>query len=232
MPSAAVQHSLKILDSNPNVAIQASNSARYGPEMDALRFGVQMGEIDLEQLQLLPLYERRWIVELGPYIDIYLGETRVYKRTSRTLLFASCRDIARFLEPVKGCLAVRLPQRLTNALTIKLAILYMEQFLLDSRTRSAPWKVNDDFATYISLAELFAYIGMPQAAHGVETAVMRRIQEAPLEVQHMRQIWMRENTLAPSRYAESLADNILTFACPPKIKRFMAAFGVETVPTE
>jgi hypothetical protein len=206
MLSAAVQQSLHLLDFYPTVAIEASNRARHAPGMDALRFGVQLGEINLEQLQLLPLYERQRIVELGPYIDIYLGETRVYKLTSRTLLFASCPDVARILGPVHGRLAVRLPQRLTNALTVKPAILYMEQYFLDPRIRSAPWKVNDDFATYISLAKLFAYIGMPHAEQAVEMAVMRRIQEAPLRVRQMRQIWMREITRAPSRYAESLAD--------------------------
>lgn len=67
---------------------QQSSALRFG--LDSLRFGVQTGEISLKQLLVLPLSERRDVVESGPVIDFYLGGTRVYKRTTRTLLFAIC----------------------------------------------------------------------------------------------------------------------------------------------
>jgi hypothetical protein len=85
----------------------------------------------------LPYRDRNATVERAPYIDIYLGETRIYKRTSRTLLFTCCPDVGRFLEPVRGCFAIRMPQGFSNALSVKLAVLYMEQYLLNPRARSA-----------------------------------------------------------------------------------------------
>jgi hypothetical protein len=187
------------------------------------------GEISLQQLLVLQYHERKAIVEHGPYIDVYLGDTRVYKRTSRTLLFASCPDVGRFLEPMHGRLAVCLPQGFCNALAVKLAILYMEQFLLDPRVRKALWKVCDDFQSYIALAELLAIIGMPETAKKLEGAILRAMRERPLRVEHIRAVWNRENALYPSHYAEAMADNILTFACVAKIEHFLAEHDVNPV---
>jgi hypothetical protein len=89
--------------------------------------GGEMIEIALQHQLDLPQRDRNDIVTNKPHIDICLGNTRVYKRTSRALLFAFCPNIGRFLEPVNGSLAVRVPQSFSKALTVKLAVLYMEQ---------------------------------------------------------------------------------------------------------
>ncbi|KAH5514229.1 hypothetical protein HBI52_113250 [Parastagonospora nodorum] len=195
--------------------------------MDALRFGIQTGEVVLHQLLNLAHHERRSIVGQGPYIDIYLGDIRVYKRTSRPLLFASCPDIGRFLSPIQGSFAVCLPDGFTNALTVKLAVLYMEQYLLSPRVRDVPWKVSDDFASYICLAELFAYSGMSQATYKLEIAIIQGIRERPLDVEQIRGTLAREQARRPSRYAETLANNIFTFTCVAKIELFMLEYEVE-----
>ncbi|KAH7073481.1 hypothetical protein BKA63DRAFT_444578 [Paraphoma chrysanthemicola] len=186
-----------------------------------------MGEISLQQLLVLQHHERKAIIEHGPFIDVYLGDTRVYKRTSRTLLFASCPEVGRFLEPMHGQLAICLPQGFCNVLAVKLAVLYMEQFLSDERVREAPWKVCDDFQSYIALAGLFAFIGMQEAACRLEGAVLRVMRERPLRVEHIRAIWDRENALHPSRYAKMMADNILTFACVARIELFLVEHDIE-----
>ncbi|KAH3976703.1 hypothetical protein HBI70_033810 [Parastagonospora nodorum] len=162
--------------------------------MDALRFGIQTGEVVLHQLLNLAHHERRSIVGQGPYIDIYLGDIRVYKRTSRPLLFASCPDIGRFLSPIQCSFAVCLLDGFTNALTVKLAVLYMEQYLLSPRVRDVPWK------------------GM---------------RERPLDVEQIRGTLAREQARRPSRYAETLANNIFTFTCVAKIELFMLEYEVE-----
>ncbi|KAH7089960.1 hypothetical protein FB567DRAFT_438781 [Paraphoma chrysanthemicola] len=207
--------------------MEASYRARFAPGLCSLRFGVQMGEIRLQHLLILQHHERKAIIEHGPFIDVYLGDTRVYKRTSRTLLFASCPDVGRFLEPMHGQLAICLPQGFCNVLAVKLAVLYMEQFLLDDRVREAPWKVVRDFQSYIALAELFAFIGMQEAAHRLEGAILRAMRERPLRVEHIRAIWDRENALHPSRYAKVMADNILTFACVAKIELFLVEYDIK-----
>jgi hypothetical protein len=145
MTPTAAQQSLPLFNLHRTVALQAIYRARCAPGTDALRFGVQTGEINLQQLLLLPYRDRNAIVERGPLIDIYLGETRIYKRTSPTLLFACCPDVGRFLEPVRGRFAICLPPGFSNALSVKLAVLYM----LNSRARSAPWRTSDDFVSYI-----------------------------------------------------------------------------------
>jgi hypothetical protein len=231
MTSAAIQQSLHLLHLYPVVATEASNRARYGSKLKSYQFGVQTGETKLKHLLHLPPLERKSIVEDGPYIDTYLGDTRVYKRTSRTLLFASCPDIGRFLEPKYGHLAVCLPEGHTNALAVKLAVLYMEQYLLNPRVRDVPWKVVDDFPSYIYLAELFAFVGMPHVASKVEAAIVRRMRERPLQFDHICGIWAREDVQHPSRYAEAMADNIFTFTCVAEIEHFLLTYDIEPMKT-
>jgi hypothetical protein len=227
MSSAALQQSLLLMQVYQTVALQASYRARFAPGSDARYFGVQTGEINLQQLLLLPFCERKAVVEEGPYIDTYLGNTRVYKRTSRTLLFASCPDIGRFLEPRHGGLAICLPEGFSNALAVKLAVLYTEQYLLDPKVRDAPWHVRDDFALYIDLAELFKFIGMSHAARKLETAIIGRVRETSLNISQICQIWSREYTQQPSRYAEAMADNIFTFICMAEIEHFRIEYDTE-----
>lgn len=203
------------------VALEASYHARCAQCSDALRFGVQTGEIKLQQLILLPHHERKAIVEAEPYIDTFLGDTRVYKRTSRTLLFASCPDIGRFLELKHGRFAICLPEGFSNVLAVKLAVLYMEQYLLNPRVRDAPWKISDDFASYIYLAELFSFIGMLHAARELDVAILRTMRERLLGVDQIRGIWAREHAQNPSRYAEAMADNIFTFTYVAEIEHFL-----------
>jgi hypothetical protein len=179
------------------IALEASCRAQCAFGMDALRFGIQTGEVALRQLLNLAYHECRSIVGQGSYIDVYLGDIRVYKRTSRPLLFASCPDIARFLSPIKGSFAVCLSEGFTNALTVKLAVLYMEQYLLSPRVRDMPWKVSDDFASYICLAELFAYIGMSQATSKLKIAIIQGMRERPLDVEQIRGILAREQAHRP-----------------------------------
>jgi hypothetical protein len=143
-------------------------------------FGHEMVGITPEHLLLLPHRRRSDIVTNKPHIDIYLGNTQVIKRTSKTLLFAFCPDIGRFLEPTHGSFAVRLPHGLSNALAVKLAVLYMERYLLHSEVRDAPCRVRGDIASYIYVAELFAFVGMPDAALNLETAILCHLQEHPV----------------------------------------------------
>jgi hypothetical protein len=199
--------------------------------MDALRFGVHTSDISLKQLLDLPCHECRSIVEEGSYIDIYFGDTRVYKCTSGTLLFASCPDIGRYLMTMHGCLAVCLPEGLSNVLAAKLAVLCMEQYLLSPIVRHAPWKVSDDFASYIYFAKLFAFVGMLQAARELEAAIFRGLRERPLNIEKIRGIRGRENAQHPSLYAEVMADNIFTFTCVAKIELLLVEYDVEPART-
>lgn len=178
MVAGVVQDCLSLLNGYPEVAREASIRAQSGYDLDSLRFGVQTGEISLRQLLLLPVSERKNIAEQGPIIDWYLGDTRAYKRTTRTLLFAFCPDVDRHIVPLHGRFVIQLPQGFSNVLAVKLAVLYMEQYLLNSRVRSAPWKAEDDLVTYVYLAELFAFIGMLGASRDVEEAIFRRFRES------------------------------------------------------
>ncbi|KAH6642597.1 hypothetical protein C7974DRAFT_385748 [Boeremia exigua] len=206
---------------------EASTRARCKSGLDPLRFGVLIGDIGLQQLLILPLDQRRDISEQGPFIDWYLGDTRVYKRTTRTLLFAFCPDIGRHIVPLDGRFIIRLPQGFSNVLAVKLAVLYMEQHLLNPRIGSAPWKVGDDVATYIYLAELFAFIGMPDTSQKIERAVLRRFRGPSLQIEQIRAIWGRDNHTTPSRYAEAMADNIITFMCVPKMHLFAIEYDID-----
>jgi hypothetical protein len=186
-----------------------------------------MGDISLQQLLVLPLNERKDIVEQGPMIDWYLGDTRVYKRTTRTLLFTLCPDIGRHLEPLGGRFVIRLPQGFSNVLAVKLAVLYMEQYMLNPKIRTAPWKVEGDIVTYIYVAELFAFIGMSDASKELKDAIFRRFRESSLQVEQIHAIWGRDNHVQPSRYVEAMADNIATFMCVPKMQLFVLEHDVE-----
>jgi hypothetical protein len=193
----------------------------------AVFLGAEMVEITLQHLLELPHRRRSDIVTNKPHIDIYLGNVRVFKRTSRTLLIAFCPDIGRFLKPTHGSLAVRLPHGHSNALAVKLAVLYMERYLLDPGVRDAPWRVRGDIASYIYLAELFAFVGMSEVALKLETAILRRLQEYPLRIDQVLAIWGRENKLHPSRWVYVMADNIMTFLCVPRIERFRINCDIE-----
>jgi hypothetical protein len=227
MVAGVVQECLSLLSAYPEVAREASNRTRFTPGLDPLRFGVQLGEISLEQLLVLSLNERRDIMEQGPVIDWYLGNTRVYKRITRTLLFAICPDIGQHIEPLDGRFVIRLPEGFSNALAVKLAVLYMEQYLLSPKVRSAPWKVKDDVATYIYLAELFAFIGMSKISQDLEGSILSRFRESPLQIEGIRAIWGRDNHDHPSRYIEAMADNIVTFMCVPKLHLFAIEHDIE-----
>jgi hypothetical protein len=138
-----------------------------------------MVEMALQHL-LQPHRERNDRVMAKPNMDIYFGNTRVFKRTSRLLLFAFCPDIGPFLEPVNGILAVRLSNGISNSLSVKLAVLYMEQYLLTPEVHDAPWRVRGNIASYIYLAELFTFIGMPETCLNLENTILCRRQEYPL----------------------------------------------------
>jgi hypothetical protein len=139
-----------------------------------------MVETTLQHLLNLPHRKRNDIVTNKPLINIYLGNTRVFKRTSKALLFAFCPDIGRFLEPVNGTLAVRLPHGFSISLSFKLAVLYMEQYLLRPDVHDTPWRVRGDIAAYIHLADLFEFVGMSEAALDLENGILCRLQEYPL----------------------------------------------------
>ena len=158
-----------------------------------------MIETTLQHLLDLPQRDRNGIVTNKPHIDIYLGNTRVYKRTAKALLFAFCPDNGRFLEPVNGSLAVRLPQGFSNSLTVKLAVLYMEQCLLTPAVRDASWRVHGDIASHINLAEFFAFVEMPEAAFDLETGILCRLQEHPLRFDQICAVWARDSKLHPSK---------------------------------
>lgn len=227
MVVGVIQECLSLPDSYPGVAREASNRARFTSGLDPLRFGIQTGEISLQQLLVLPLKERRDIMERDPTIDWYLGDTRVYKRTTRALLFAFCPDVGRHIEPLHGRFVIRLPQGFSNMLAVKLGVLYMEQYLFNPKFREAPWKVDDDIATYIYLAELFAWIGMPKPSQELQAAIFRRLRESQLQVEQIRAIWGRDNHAWPSRYVEAMADNIITFMCIPKLTLFAMEHDIE-----
>jgi hypothetical protein len=227
MVAGVVQECLSLLSAYPELAREASNRARFAPGLDPLRFGVQTGEISLKQLLVLPLDERRDIIEQGPTIDFYLGNTRVYKRTTRTLLFAICPDVGRHVEPLDGRFVIRLPDGFSNALAVKLAVLYMEQYLLNPKVRTAPWKVEGDITTYIYLAELLARISMSKVSQDLVGSILRRFRESSLQVEDIRAIWNRDNHTQPSRYIEAMADNIVTFMCIPKLHLFAIEHDIE-----
>ncbi|KAF3034904.1 hypothetical protein E8E12_005252 [Didymella heteroderae] len=119
-----------------------------------------------------------------------------------------------------GRFVVRLPEGFSNVLTVKLAVLYMEQYLLNPKVRTAPWKVGEEVAMYIYLAELFALIGMPRVSRDVEGSILHRLRESPLQIEDICAIWSRDNHNHPSRYIEAMADNIATFMCVPTLDLF------------
>jgi hypothetical protein len=131
---------------------------------------------------------------------------------------------------VHGRFAIRLPQGFSNALSVKLAVLYMEQYLLNPQVRVAPWIVRNDFVTYICLSELFEFIGMSVTARQLEIAIITGMRGHPLEAEQVGKIWAREKKQYPSRYAETMADNIFTFSCPAKVEDFLTEYDME--PTE
>jgi hypothetical protein len=92
---------------------------------------------------------------------------------------------------------VQLQNAFSNALVVKLAVSYMEQFLLDVRVRIryAGWRVRVDVTGYIYLTKLFAFIGMPSVARELEIAILRRFQERPLSIEQIRFLWGRENVV-------------------------------------
>ncbi|KAJ4340600.1 hypothetical protein N0V95_007448 [Ascochyta clinopodiicola] len=227
MVAGVIQECLSLLNTYPAVAQEASTRARIASSLDPLWFGVQTGEINFQQLLVLPLKERRGIMAQGPTIDWNLGDTRVYKRTMRALLFAFCPDAGRHITPLDGRFVIRLLQGFSNVLAVKLAVLYMEQYLLSSRIRNAPWKVDGEIVTYIYLAELFAFIGMPDTSRELETAIFCRFQEVPLQVEQIRAIWNRDNHVQPSKYVEAMANNIVTFMCVPKLHLFAIEHDIE-----
>lgn len=220
MVAGVIQECPSLLSSYPKVAREASIRACFIPGLDPLRLGVQIGDIGLQKLLHLPLNERRKITERGPTIDWYLGNTRVYKRTTRILLFAFCPDIGRHMVPREGRFVIQLPQGFSNVLAVKLSVVYMELYILDEKIRSAPWKVGNDVSTYIYLADLFAHIGMSGASRDLEGAILRRFRESPLRIEDMRAIWNRDSHNGPSKYAGAMADNIVTFMCVPKMHLF------------
>lgn len=215
---------------SPNIW-PASCRARFAASLESIRSGIETGEIKLQQLLTLNHRHRRAIVEQDPLIDIYLGTTRVYKRSSRVMLLASCPDIRRFLKPVQGHEAVCLPDGSGNVLAVKLAVMYMEQYIIEIKFRQAPWKVEDGFVDYIYLAELFGLIGMSNAALKLQAAILQGIQRKPLKIYHIRAIWERENPEQPSRYAKAIAANIFTFAWVSKIENFLTEYDTNTIKT-
>lgn len=205
---------------HPHVAIEACYAVRLN--LDPLRFGILSSELTLPDILAQPYTKRKDIVEKGPYIDIYLGRTRVYKRVATVLLYAFCPDIGRYIEPHMKRFIVRLPHGFSNVLAVKFAVLYMEEYTLHPRFRTAEWKVRGDVATYICLVDLFEYMGMGEAAEKLEVAILRRLREFPLRLEQIRAIWGRENYAYPSRWAEAMADSIVTFLCVPKLEAFVA----------
>jgi hypothetical protein len=85
--------------------------------------------------------------------------------------------------------------------------------------------------SYIQLAELFAVIGMLDTARKLEMSILTSIQEQPLEAEQVSKIWARESKQFPSRYAETMTDNILTFTCVPKVEMFLAEYDIEPTKT-
>jgi hypothetical protein len=129
--AAAAQKSPQFVYLCRTVQTLAHRRRKFASKWDIIRLGVQAGEIKLQQLLLLSYEERRSIATRGTSIDVYLGETRVYKRVSRALIFACCPDVGRFPEPMCSRFVIRLPQSFSKALSVKLAILFMEQYLIN-----------------------------------------------------------------------------------------------------
>jgi hypothetical protein len=215
-----------LLSIYPSIATSACYSVRSS--LTPFRFGVSTGELTLSELYAQPYTFRKDIVEKGPYIDVYLGATRVYKRVSKALLYAFCRDIGRFLVCCNSRFIVQLPHGFSNVLSVKLAVGYMEESVLHPRFRSSPWKIPaySSLCDYISLAELFTYIGCGDEANNLERAFVRRLREAPLSMEQVRNIWGRENLVHLSKYAEGMARNIVTWFCVPRLEVWMAQWDI------
>jgi hypothetical protein len=90
--------------------------------------------------------------------------------------------------------------------------------------------INDDFTSYIDLAQLFEFIGVSGATGQLEIAIIRGMRERPLDAEEVSKIWARENAHFPSRYAKAMADNISTFTCVAEVEMFLTQYDVE--PTE
>jgi hypothetical protein len=194
--------------------------ARFTIGTDNLYLGIYTGEIVLHQILALPHHLRTSIALHGPYIDVFLGETRVYKRTSKALLFASCPDIARFLEPLNGRFVLRLPHGLVPVVAVKLAVLYMEQCLVTPQMLGIPWEVRGEVVDYICLSQLLAFIGMSTAAQKMHAAIQTRLRERSLRFEQIQSIWNWEKVAQPSKYSKALAENILNHRCVPLIELF------------
>jgi hypothetical protein len=220
MASTAIRQRCLLQD----VATVTGCRARFATTMDALHLGVYTGEITLQQLLVLPHYIRKSIAVNGPYIDVFLGETHVYKRTSKTLLFAFAPNVGQLLVPMNGQFVVRLPHDFVNVLAVKLAVLYMEQCLLSPRVLDLPWQVRGDAVDYILLSQFFAFMGMSQTARKLEVAILIRLREQPLRTEQIRAIWGREKTAQPFKYSTAMADNIFSFHCVPEIELFDLQF--------
>jgi hypothetical protein len=214
------------LDLYPHIAASACFLVRS--TIAPFRFGVSTGEFGLSELYAQLYTFRKDIVEKGPYIDFYLGATRVYKRVSKCLLYAFCPDIGRAVVCCNSRFVVQLPHGFSNVLSVKLAVGYMEECVLQPRFRSSPWQIPaySSLCDYISLAELFAYIGCAKEAKTLEQALVRRLKEAPLRMEQIRSIWGRENPLHPSKYAEAMARNIVTWFCVPRLEAWMAQWDL------
>ncbi|KAF2179057.1 hypothetical protein K469DRAFT_674710 [Zopfia rhizophila CBS 207.26] len=187
------------------------------------------GEIGLQDVVGLTKSERIKVVQDRPYMDVFLGSIRLYKRVSKVLLYSFCPDIGRFIEPCDGRFIVRLPHGITNALAMKLAVLYMEEYTLDPYFRATDWKVRGDIAPYMDLAHTFSYIGMQAQADQLNAAIFLHMRKLPMRVNQIRGIWGRENRMYPSQYAEAMADNILTFSYTPEEDPFLRCVFGNTV---
>jgi hypothetical protein len=107
----------------------------------------------------------------------------------------------------------------------------MEQYLINPGVRIAPWIINDDFISYIDLAQLFEFIGMSEAAGQLEIAIIRSMRERPLDAEEVSKIWARENAHIPSRYAKAMAENIFTFTCVAEVEMFLTQYDIEPAKT-
>ncbi|KAF2118771.1 hypothetical protein BDV96DRAFT_487978 [Lophiotrema nucula] len=192
--------------------------------LDSFKFGIITGELNLQRLLQLPDPVRKGMVENGPFIDVYLGSTRVYKRIPKVLIYAFCPDIGRFVGVENAQFAIKIPNGVSNVLSVKLAVIYMEEFVMDPRFRLAKWKVRGDVTTYIHLTELFVFIGMKKEARGLKGAIARRMASLPLRLEQVRGIWGRENKEKPSAYSTLMARNLFTFSGILQIERYMKIF--------
>jgi hypothetical protein len=164
-------------------------------------------------------------------LSTFTSARRVYKRVSRALIFTCCPNAGQFLEPKCSRFVIHLPQSSSNALSVKLVILFMEQYLINPGVRIAPWIINDDFISYIDLAQLFEFIGMSEAAGQLEIAIIRSMRERPLDAEEVSKIWARENAHIPSRYAKAMAENIFTFTCVAEVEMFLTQYDIEPAKT-